>query len=99
YVVKNVRRIEELWNDCRSQFAKKGPFLFGVFGAVDAMYAPVVARLNSYGISVSDHSRRYMDAVMALPAWNEWRAAGLQGKWILKEDEPDWPVVRGVPLQ
>src|SRR6185437_254210 len=40
----NARRIEALWADCRARFGKGGPFLFGKFGAADAMYAPVVAR-------------------------------------------------------
>ena len=39
-------------------------------------------------------ARAYMDAVMALPAWAEWKAAALQGAWVLAEDEVDWPVVR-----
>ena len=36
---------------------------------------------------------RYMDAVMALPAWAEWRAAALKEPWVLPEDEVDWPTV------
>ena len=34
-----------------------------------------------------------MEAVMALPAWSEWRAAALKEPWILAEDEVDWPTV------
>jgi len=34
-----------------------------------------------------------MDAVTALPAWNEWRAAALKEQWVLAEDEVDWPKV------
>jgi glutathione S-transferase len=34
-----------------------------------------------------------MDAVMALPAWSEWRAAALAEPWVLAEDEVDWPKV------
>ena len=98
-VLKNVRRIEEIWADCRSRFGQSGPFLFGTFGAADAMYAPVVVRLYSYGISVGNSSRDYMDAVMTLPAWSEWRAAALKETWILKEDEPEWPLVRGVAVE
>ena len=44
----DVRRIEALWSDCRARFGNGGPFLFGAFGAADAMYAPVVARFYSY---------------------------------------------------
>ena len=97
-VMANVRRIEFLWADCRARFGQGGPFLFGYFGAADAMYAPVVARLHSYGLTVGDATRDYMDAVMALPAWAEWRTAALKESWILKDDEPEWPLVRGVPV-
>ena len=37
-----------------------GPFLFGRYGAADAMYAPVVARLHTYGVDVAaTHERLY----------------------------------------
>src|ERR1043166_1907482 len=42
----NVARIETMWADCRARHG--GPFLFGNFGAADAMYAPVVARFHIY---------------------------------------------------
>ena len=91
----NARRIEALWADCRARYGGKngGPFLFGKFGAADAMYAPVVARFHTYAVEVSAPSRAYMDAVMALPAWREWHAAALQETWVLPEDEVDWPAV------
>ena len=95
-VMDNVRRIDALWSDCRAHFGKNGPFLFGAFGAADAMYAPVVARLHSYGLDVGRVSHAYMDAVMALPAWAEWRSAALKEPWVMQGDEPDWPLVRGV---
>lgn len=98
-VIDNVRRIEVLWNDCRTRFGHGGPFLFGDFGAADAMYAPIVSRLHTYGIGIDAATRRYMDAVMALPAWSEWRAAALRETWIMKGNEPDWPLVRGFPVQ
>ena len=34
-----------------------------------------------------------MDAVMALPAWNEWQAAAVKEPWVFAEDEVDWPKV------
>jgi glutathione S-transferase len=92
-VVANVRRIDALWTDCRRRFATGGPFLFGAFGAADAMYAPIVSRLHTYGVEVGEAARDYMQAVMALPAWAEWRAAALKETWLLAEDEVDWPNV------
>ncbi len=89
----NVRRIDAMWADCRARFGQTGSFLFGTFGAADAMYAPVVSRLHTYAVAVGAASRAYMDAVMALPAWAEWKEAGIKEPWVLPEDEPDWPVV------
>jgi len=97
-VKPDVARIEELWADCRTRFGQKGPFLFGTFCAADAMYAPVVARLHNYGILVSSAARAYMDAVMALPAWKEWCAAAFKETWVMRHNEPDWPLVRGIKL-
>ena len=97
-VAGNVARIEALWRSCRDRFASRagGPFLFGQFGAADAMYAPVVARLHTYSVDLVDDARAYMEAVMALPAWAEWREAALKETWVLSEDEVDWPTVRRV---
>jgi hypothetical protein len=30
---------------------------------------------------------------MELPAYVEWREAGINEPWVLPEDEPDWPTV------
>ena len=89
----NVARIDAMWTDCRSRFGAGGPFLFGGFTAADAMYAPVVSRFHTYGIPVSDGTRGYMAAMMALPAWGEWLSAALKEPWVLAEDEIDWPTV------
>ena len=92
-VAVNVRRIDAMWTDCRVRFGKDGPFLFGPFGAADAMYAPMVSRFHTYAVEVGAASRAYMEAMMALPAWSEWTAAALKEPWVLPEDEPDWPTV------
>lgn len=89
----NVARIDAMWTDCRARFGAGGPFLFGTFGAADAMYAPVVWRFHTYAVEVSPAARAYMQAVMALPAWDEWRRAARQEPWVLPHDEPDWPDV------
>jgi glutathione S-transferase len=91
--VANVRRIDAMWSDCRARFGSGGPFLFGAFGAADAMYAPVVSRFHTYAVDVSSGGRSYMQAVMALPAWHEWYAAAIEEKWVLPQDEVDWPQV------
>jgi glutathione S-transferase len=89
----NVARIDAMWTECRARFGAGGKFLFGAFGAADAMYAPVVARFATYALEAGPASRAYMDAVMGLDAWREWKAAAVKEPWVLAEDEPDWPVV------
>jgi glutathione S-transferase len=95
-VMADVRRIDALWSDCRARFGGAGPFLFGAFSAADGMYAPVIARFHSYGLPVSAEARAYMDAIMALPAWHDWYDAALKEPWVMRHNEPDWPLVRGV---
>jgi len=89
----NVARIDAMWSDCRVRFGGGGPFLFGRFGAADAMYAPVVSRFYTYAVEVSAVSSAYMQTMMALPAWQEWYDAALKEEWLLAEDEVDWPTV------
>jgi glutathione S-transferase len=90
---ENVGRIDAIWSDCRRRFGRGGPFLFGAFGAADAMYAPVVSRFHTYAVEVGATSRAYMDAVIALPAWGEWESAARKEEWVLAQDEVDWPTV------
>jgi glutathione S-transferase len=92
-VAENVRRIDAIWSECRKRFGAGGPFLFGAFGAADAMYAPVVSRFHTYAVEVGATSRAYMGAVMELPAWREWESAARKEEWVLAQDEVDWPTV------
>ncbi len=87
----DVARIDAIWSECRAKFG--GPFLFGPFGAADAMYGPVIWRFHSYAVGVSAAARDYMRAVMDLPAWAEWREAARRETWVLPHDEVDWPEV------
>jgi glutathione S-transferase len=89
----DVARIDAVWRGCRERFGAGGPFLFGAFGAADAMYAPVVWRFHTYAVAVSAAARAYMEVVMALPAWQEWREAARREPWVLPHDEVDWPEV------
>jgi glutathione S-transferase len=65
-VLAEIARIVAIWSECR------GPFLFGDFGAADAMYAPVVLRFRTYEVELPPACRAYADAVLALPALQEW---------------------------
>jgi len=84
-VTKDVARIETIWREARSRSG--GPFLFGAFSGADAMFAPVVSRLERYGIAVSADAKAYMAAMKALPAWKKWEEAALKEAWIVPEDD------------
>ena len=85
----DVARIEAIWTECLAKSG--GPFLFGIFSAADAMYAPVIWRFHTYVVTVNAAARSYMDAMMRLPAWTDWRDAARREAWRLPHDEVDWP--------
>jgi glutathione S-transferase len=71
----DIDRVCAIWRDCRSRFGAGGPFLFGAFSIADAMYAPVALRLRSYGVRVGPIETDYIQALLALPALQQWLAA------------------------
>ncbi|MDX8501570.1 glutathione S-transferase family protein [Mesorhizobium sp. VK4C] len=74
-------RIEAIWRQCREQYGKDGPFLFGHFTAADAMYAPIVTRFDTYGGALAPVTRAYVDAVLAMPAMRHWYAEAAKEPW------------------
>jgi glutathione S-transferase len=83
----NVARIQQIWIGCRDRYAEHGPFLFGAFGAADAMFAPVVHRIRTYAIPVAPKAQAYMETMMALPALAEWTEAGLAETLVIERFE------------
>ncbi len=88
-VAKDVARLTALWKDARDRFGKGGPFLFGAFTAADAMFAPVVTRLDTYSIQVDVDTRAYMTAVLNTAAFRKWKEAALKEPWTIAADEID----------
>jgi glutathione S-transferase len=83
----NVERIQEIWIDCRERYGQEGPFLFGAFGAADAMFAPVVHRFRTYAIEVAAPVAAYMEIMMALPAFAQWTREGLAETLVIDRFE------------
>jgi glutathione S-transferase len=76
----DLQRLDELWNDGLSRFG--GPFLAGpAFTAVDAFYAPVAFRIQTYDLPLSGASRAYADRLLALDGMQAWYAAALDEPW------------------
>jgi glutathione S-transferase len=85
----DIARIQQIWSECRQRYAASGPFLFGAFGAADAMYAPVVHRFRSYAIELAPGLRDYVEAMTALPAFQEWTEAALAETLVIEKFEQD----------
>ncbi len=79
-LLDDVARIDELWREGLARFG--GPFLAGArFHAVDAMYAPIALRVQTYGLTLSGEAAAYAQRLRALPAMQEWYAAALRETW------------------
>ena len=83
----NIARVEQIWLECRERYGASGPFLFGRFGAADAMYAPVVHRFRTYSIDVAPQARAYMETMTALPAFQDWTRGGLAETLVIEKLE------------
>ena len=83
----DIARIEAMWNDCRARFGGGGDFLFGSFGAADAMYAPVASRLATYQPEIGPVAAAYVEAIHGLPAMAEWLEASREESDRLVEME------------
>jgi glutathione S-transferase len=73
---RDLSRLEELWAEGLARSG--GPFLTGAkFCAVDAFYAPVAFRLQTYEPPVTADARRYAAQLLALPSMQEWYRGAL----------------------
>lgn len=72
-----VARIAQIWTEARRNWGQQagGAFLYGDFTIADAMFAPVVTRFRTYGVTLDDGCERYMQAVSSWPAFKEWGVA------------------------
>jgi glutathione S-transferase len=79
-LTRDITRLQELWNEGLKRFA--GPYLAGAaFSAVDAFYAPVVFRIQSYQLSMDDNVRAYVQHMLSLPSMQRWYEAALKEAW------------------
>lgn len=82
----DVERIEVMW--VQALLSSGGPFLFGDFGAVDAMYAPVCLRLSGYALPMSPTVLGYVERLRAAPGVAAWIADALAERDFLNFEEP-----------
>jgi glutathione S-transferase len=71
----DVARVQAIWDDCRTKYAERGPWLFGEFSIADAMYAPVVLRFRHYcATGLTAQSQGYMQQWLQDEHMREWIA-------------------------
>jgi glutathione S-transferase len=83
-LAQDIARLDALWNDGLRRFG--GPYLAGSeFTAVDAFFAPVAFRIQSYGLTLDRAAAEYALRLLKLAPMRDWYAAALQ------ETLRDWP--------
>ncbi len=87
----DLERLDELWTEGLERFG--GPFLAGLsFSAVDAFYAPVAFRIQTYGLDLSDAATAYATRLLNLASMKQWYAAALAEPW--REDDHEANIAR-----
>ena len=83
---RDLDRLCELWNEGLERFG--GPYLAGAqFSAVDAFFAPVAWRIQSYALPLDERSLTYARRLRELPGMQRWYAAALTETARLNDSE------------
>jgi glutathione S-transferase len=81
-------RMDQLWSEGLRRFG--GPFLAGeAFTAVDAFFAPVAFRVQTYRPGLSATAEDYARRLLALTSMQDWHAAALLEPWRDAEHEAE----------
>jgi glutathione S-transferase len=78
---RDLVRIFALWEGARAAYGASGPFLFGARSIADAFYAPVAARLRTYGVETPEVIGAYCRTLYADSAYCEWEVGALKEVW------------------
>jgi glutathione S-transferase len=84
----DLARLDALWNEGLARFG--GTFLAGpAFTAVDAFFAPVAFRIQTYGLNLSAPALQYAERLRALAPMQDWYQAALAEPWRYAEHEAE----------
>lgn len=86
-LARDLARVDAIWSGCRRDHGDRGPFLFGEFSVADAMYAPVVLRVRTYGLPLTELAARYQDTMLADAHLREWIEAACVETVVIPHEE------------
>ena len=84
----DLKRMDELWQQGFDAFG--GPFLAGSeFTAVDAFFAPVAFRIQTFSLDLAASSESYAQRLLALEGMQRWAADALAEPWRERAHEEE----------
>ncbi len=83
----DIQRIKDIWTKYRTENAQAGSWLFGSFTIADAMFAPVVFRFNTYGVSCDSIAGEYIDMILNDSDIQKWYKVAQYETSVIEEDE------------
>jgi glutathione S-transferase len=83
----DIDRVIAIWSECHQRYGDRGGWLFGDFSVADAMYAPVVLRLRTYGINLPQSAGYYPHRLLESKAMQDWLAAAECEVEVIEADE------------
>ncbi len=89
---KELARLGELWQQGLDVYG--GPFLAGeAFSAVDAFFAPVAFRVQTYSLSIPPPCQAYAERLINLPNMQAWTQAAIQEPWREPTHEEEFAAI------
>jgi glutathione S-transferase len=91
-LLRDLDGLSRLWTEGLERFG--GPYLAGAaFTAVDAFFAPVAFRVQTYGLTLPAAASGYAPTLLRLPAMREWYADALAERFRDEAHEQDYPLI------
>ncbi len=88
---RDIDRIHWLWRYARKKYGQQGPWLFGEFSAVDAMFAPVVMRFAGFQmggqVARDEVIEAYQQQLIQSKPIQDWIAAAKLETEMIEQDE------------
>lgn len=87
-VQKDIDRICQLWSELRRTYGQGGPFLCGQFSAVDAFFAPVALRFDTYEPTLPAGAQEYVKTMLGLKWLQVWVKEATEETEFIEKNEP-----------